>query len=292
MLISINWKISKEKCQLFDLTESSLNRWFWVFETLRTYDLEIFKLEDHIDRLFKSAEIIWLKSSYSRAEIEKNVDEILIKWKEKISNNEKNKNSKKDGYIENWKLKTENWKLKTWNIELSKEARIKITLTQHYLIIFFEKNIFDTNIYKGVWACFYKWERFLPEAKTLNCLISHLANTSAKNKGLFEAILINNNGFVTEWAYSNIFWIRQWVLYTTNEGVLDWITRQTILDNALRYVKDIKFDNKMTQLDLQQVDELFMSQSSKWIVPIVELEWLMIWDWKVGEVTKKLSNIF
>ena len=40
MLISFNWELSSDKEQKFDLTESSLNRWFWVFETMRTYDLE------------------------------------------------------------------------------------------------------------------------------------------------------------------------------------------------------------------------------------------------------------
>ncbi len=270
MIISINWEISNEKCQLFDLTEGSLNRWFWVFETLRTYGLKIFRLEDHIDRLFRSADIIWLKSKYWRDDVWRDLENILKEW-----------------ICQSWNLK-----FKIQNREFDKEARIKITLTENYLIIYFSLNEFDTSIYKWVWACFYEAERFLPEAKSLNCLVSHLANTHAKDRGLFEAILINRDWYVSEWAYSNIFWIKSWVLYTSSKGILDWITRQTILDKALDYVKDVKFENKMTVGGLKKVNELFMSQSSKWIVPIVRLEGLEIWDWDVGSYTWKLSEIF
>lgn len=262
MLISINWNVIKWTKSEFDFTDKSLSYWYWVFETMRTYDLQIFRLDEHLDRLFNSAKIIWLNNKFWRNEV--------IEFIYKISN-EWNKNIKNEKNII--------------------EARIKITITENYCIIYFFPNIFDTSIYNWVKAISFEWERFLPEAKTLNCLVSYIANEKAKKEWCFEAILVNKNWFISEWAYSNIFWVENWILYTTNKWILYWITRMTVLEKTNIINIKVVFDNNKTIQSLQKSDEVFITQSSKWIIPIIELNWNMIWNWQIWQLTQKLLNL-
>ena len=224
---------------------------FGVFETLRTYNGEIFRAEAHINRLFSSAQ----KISFEIAETKKQI----LEWLELVR--------EKSGIS---------------------EQRMKIVAIPEGIWILSIPLVNDSKVFDGVSMKSINAERLFPEAKTLAYLDSYLAHTKAQKEGFYEALLIDHLGEVREGAYSNFFWFEGETLCTRKEGVLAGITREEILKISPFPIKlkNISFE------DLKKCNEAFLTQTSKGIVPVVQIDSIVLNEGNVGERTRKLMRLF
>jgi D-alanine transaminase len=137
----------------------------------------------------------------------------------------------------------------------------------------------------------WRWKRC--DIKSLNLLPNILARQHALEKGCAEAILINDNGFITEGAASTFFAIFDENLHTTplTANVLPSITRKYVFQAA----KNIGLETKEEDISPQKAvkaNELFIAVTTKDIVPIVKFDDQIIADGKPGELTKSIMNAF
>lgn len=258
MKIILNNKFVSENKATVSITSESFMYGFGVFETLRTYcDLDktkimVFKAKEHIDRLFCSAEMIGLKIDYSK-------DEIIGMLNKLISSAD------------------------------CIDQRIKITAFKKGLSLTSTPLSVDNSVYSGVSLKTVECDRYMPKAKTISYLSSYLSHKKATDLGYFEALLVDKNNQITEGAYSNIFWFEGDILCTRKDGVLEGITRQTVLDISpfeVRY-SDITVEELINKTDI------FITQTTTGVVPVTKIDDRKISEeGKIGENTKKIMSCF
>jgi branched-chain amino acid aminotransferase len=224
---------------------------FGVFETLRTYDGQIFRASEHMDRLFGSAE----KISF---EVPEKRDQILV-WLESVR--------AKSGLA---------------------EQRMKVVAILEGIWISSIPLGNDPKVFEGVSMKSVNAERLFPEAKTLAYLDSYLAHQKAQKEGFYEALLVDHLGEVREGAYSNFFWFEGDSLCTRKNGVLPGITRDEVLKIS---PYEIQYKN-ISLKDLKKCDEAFLTQTSKGIVPVIQIDETVLNDGNVGKRTKDLMRLF
>ncbi len=253
MVISINGKIVDEKKACIPVTSNAYLFGYAVFETIRTYNKKVFRLDDHLGRLYISADIIGFKP----------------KW------------TLKKTYAEVVKVLEAS---KRW-----KEVKMRIILTGDDLIIMVEKiQEKPAEMYKkGVKAVSFHGKRNLPHAKKLADVFSYVAKKYAQSCGAYESILVDPKTYVRECAYANIFWVNGGEVYTTNKEVLFGITRETVceLADGCKF-EGIKFKS------LMNADEIFITQTTSGILPVTEINGQKIGNGRPGPITKKLMKKF
>ena len=253
MIISINGKIVDEKEACIPVTSEAYLFGYAVFETIRTYNKKVFRLDDHLARLYVSADVIGFKPKTDFKE----TYEIVVKTLEKASR----------------------WK----------EARIKVILSSEELIVMIEKlKEKPEEMYKkGVKCVSFHGKRNLPHAKKLADVFSFVAKEYAESCGAYESILVDEKTYVRECAYANIFWVNGGELYSTNKEILFGITRETVVELAEKcHFEGIKFKS------LMHADEIFLTQTTSGILPVTEINGQKIGNGKPGPVTKKLMKKF
>lgn len=263
MYISINGKIYREEDAKISVQDHGVLLGDGLFETLRTYNGELFKFEEHYKRLKDSARQIYLPVPVNKETLRKQI-EFLIK-----------KNN-------------------------LKEARVRITITRgighsglsincnNQSVIIIAEKLKESNFNKGVKVISINLERALPSVKSLSYLPSVVAKEEAKKRQAFEAILIDNNGFVREGSFSNVFIVKDNVLLTPKENILKGITRETVIDIAKKnniIVKETEFKKD----DIINADEIFITFSTAGIVPVTVINNTKK---QVGKTTKKLMELY
>lgn len=252
-IILINNKFVSAKNAKISILSDSFARGYGIFETLRTYnDKKLFKAENHIKRLFQSAKKIDLKISYSENQIFQMLKKVIKKSSHKIQ-------------------------------------RLKIIAIGEGIIIISIPFKDDKKLYKfGISCKTVICNRAIPEVKSISYLPSFLSHKLAEKHGCYEAILINKNGEIFEGAYSNIFWFENNNLCTRKTEILEGISRDTVLKIS---PFPIKFKN-INLKNLLKQKEIFLTQSTKGIVPIVKIDNKKISNGQPGEKTKILIEKF
>jgi D-alanine transaminase len=243
-----------------------------IYEVIRVYDGKCYLLKDHVDRLFRSAEAIRLELSFSKEEITDNLLELL------------NRNQmEKDGHI--YLQITRGSAPRTHefpaNVEPNLYAYVK-NMPRHTELL---NHGVETILTRDV-----RWENCY--IKSLNLLPNVLAKQEAKEQGRFEAIL-HRDGLVTEGSSSNIFLIKDGILYThpATNRILHGCVRAAVLGFARKQnikVVEEAFDVK----DIQHADEMFMTSSTSEVMPIVKVDDVTIGDGKPGTVTRSLQQAY
>lgn len=142
----------------------------------------------------------------------------------------------------------------------------------------------------GVSAEISRASRKKPSLKQTAFISESAFDRTRVGDGVFE-ILLTNKGRILEGITSNFFYVLNGVLCTAGRGVLIGVTRQTIL--ALAKESGIEICYKALPLnDLPRVEEVFLTSSSRGVVPIVRIDGQLIEDGKVGERTKKLMQMY
>ena len=248
-----------------------------VFEGIRSYNGRVFKLDEHLERLYDSAKSIMLQIPLSIEEMKENLLETL------------RRNDLHEGYIR--LIVTRG----IGDLGLDPEK-----CPHPSVIIIADKiTLYPQNFYEdGLEIVTASIRRNYPEAvnpriKSLNYLNNILAKIEAKQSGSVEALMLNNDGYVVECTGDNIFWIKNEVIVTPPQhiGILDGVTRNCVIELAKEAGFKIE-ERVFTRHDLYIADECFLTGTAAEVIPVVKLDQRVIGNGKPGIVTQKLIAAF
>ena len=273
MKIFIDGKYCSERDAKVSVFDHGLLYGDGVFEGIRAYNGRVFKLKEHIDRLFYSAKAILLDIPMTHAEmIQATVETIRA-------------NKLRDCYIR--LVVTRGIGTLGLNPRNCKKPSV--------IIIAGKIQLYPEEYYqRGLDIVTVPTTRNLhnsvnPAIKSLNYLNNILAKIEANNAGVEEAIMLNADGFVAECTGDNIFIIKNGALFTPplSAGALYGITRQTVIELAESLGVKVSEPN-LTRYDLFNADECFITGTAAEIVPVVKIDGRVIGTGKPGALTLKL----
>jgi len=248
-----------------------------VFEGIRLYDGNIFRLDAHLERLEYSAKAILLDLPYSRAELaEATCESCRI-------------NGLRDAYIRLVVTRgVGDLGLAPWNCSKPSvfiiASRISLYPAEHYE--------------NGLAIVTVPTRRINPAAlpptiKSLNYLNNILGKIEARQFGALEAIMLNDQGYVAECTADNIFIVHKGEVITpaSSQGALNGITRGTILDIAQEVDVPIREAN-MTRYDVWCADECFLTGTGAEVIPVTKLDGRQIGSGKPGPITQRILESF
>ncbi len=244
-----------------------------IFEGIRAYHGRIFRLKEHIDRLYRSAKAILLTVPMSPADLAKAVVETC------------RENGVRDGYIR--LVVTRGVGTLGLNPNRCHNPSVIIIAgkIQLYPQEFYEKGmeIITVPTVRNLHSALN------PAIKSLNYLNNILAKIEANSAGCEEAILLNAEGFVAECTGDNLFIVQEGELQTPplSAGALYGITRRVVLDLAAQAGVKTREMN-LTRYDLFNADECFLTGTGAEVVPVVKIDGREIGSGKPGPLTQKL----
>lgn len=248
-----------------------------VFEGIRAYDGHVFKLKEHIERLYLSARVIMLNIPLSKQEM---IDAVLETLR---------KNGLRDSYIRLVVTRG------IGDLGLDPRKCQKPTV----IVITDVIRLHDSDRKEKGMRAMFVWVKRDPvdatshEVKSLNYMNSIMAKIEANLAGCDEAICLDRSGHVSEGVAENIFILKNGKIITppTSTGALTGITRDVVLRMApkLGYTT-VEMD--ITPTDVFTADEAFFTGTAAEIVPIVEVNSRVIGDGNPGPVTKRLMQEF
>ncbi len=249
MLASFNGKISDPKEISIPLLSDTVMRAYGVFQTMRTYNHKIFRLDQHLSRLKKNAQVLSIEIKYQDSEIAKMLYQLINKLG-------------------------------------AANQRVKIVAIKEGILITSAALSFDHKIYtEGANCQSIQCSRGMPEIKSISYLSSFHSHQTAEKNGFYDAILVDKESAVYECAYANLFWFEGKTLCTRKGEVLAGVTRQTVLE-----ITPFPVEYKTIKLsELKKKKEIFLTQSTKGIVPINRIDETTI---PLGPKTQNLINLF
>jgi len=248
-----------------------------VFEGIRMYNGGVFKLKEHIQRLYQSAKAILLDIRLTEAEMMKAVLETV------------SVNEKVNGYIRLVVTRGEG----LLGIDPASCEKSSV------IIIVGDIQMYpDEHNRKGVQVITSSSRRMPsdcldPRIKSLNYLNNIMAKIEAKQAGCLEAVMLNSSGFVAECTGDNIFIVKNGELLTPApfQGALDGITMQTVLELAESAGIRTRLST-LTRYDLYNSNECFMTGTGAEIIPVIRIDGRTIGDGSPGRITQKLTEAF
>ena len=274
--ISINGKI-------IPVTEGSIStedRGFLygdgIFETLRTYNGEPFKLAEHLERMHCSAEKLKIFPAYTNTEISESITKLL------------EKNSVRDAYI----------RITLSRGEDGSGLQMSVGLRSTILIQVKPFTPYDEQLYKeGMSLCVSKQRRSTTSPicrhKTTNLLTSILLKEEAGSKSAHDSIVLNTDGYVAECIVSNIFMVADGSVITPSldTNILPGITRSTVLDICQN--SGIPARKECFKIEtLIKAKEVFITNSLMEIMPVSKIEDNKIGKAVPGKITQQLMSAY
>ncbi len=248
-----------------------------IFEGIRVYNNCVYRLEEHLERLFYSAKAILLKIPMTMEELSEAVCESCRQ--NQISN----------GYIR--LIITRG----VGNLGLSPDSCTKpgVIIIADTISLYPEEHY--TN---GLSIVTVPTRRIGPASldpgvKSLNYLNNIMAKMEAAQYGALEAIMLNDSGYVAECTGDNLFIVHKGKLYTPDaaNGALRGITRQAVMELAKSLELEMSEKN-LTRYDIWNADECFLTGTAAEVIPVVKLDSREIGSGKPGPITKRLHEAF
>lgn len=246
-----------------------------IFEGIRVYNGIIFKLKEHIDRLYHSAHTLLLTVPLTKEEI---MDRVI-------------RTVRINGFI---------------------NAYIRLIITRGVgdlgldprkcpkptIIIIVDQIKLHEGVEKGIRAMI-SWVRrdsvdaTTHEVKSLNYLNSILAKIEANEANVEEAICLDRNGFVSEGVAENIFIVKEGKILTppSSSGALPGITQREIIKLAQKLGYEVQ-ERNITPNELFNAQEVFFTGTAAEIIPVVEINGRSISEEKPGSITQRLIEEF
>ena len=250
-----------------------------VFEGMRSYNGKVFRLREHMIRLWDSAKALMIEIPLTIEEMEAAVNETL-----KV-----NGLSQSDGYIR--LIVTRGIGTLGLDTHFCNNPQV-IIIADHLALYpkeFYEKGL---DIVTASTARINP-SMLSPKIKSLNYLNNILAKIEGHQAGCVEVLMLNTRGEVAECSGDNIFIVKNGILHTPPEeaGILVGITRQTVIDIAGEMGIVVK-ENPMTQYDVYVADECFLTGSAAELIPVVKVDGRPIGTGKPGPMTQQLLARF
>lgn len=243
-----------------------------VYEVIRIYNGTYYLINEHIDRLFRSAEAVKIKLPFAKEELYKLLDDLLIK------------NS------------------------ISTDAKLYLQVSRgsaprdHIFPVNVEANVYgyiqdlprnEAGLQNGVKAITerdIRWEYCF--IKSLNLLPNVMAKQTAKEQGAYDAIL-HKDGLVTECSAANVYLIKDGIVYThpTTKKILHGCVRMRVE----KFVQDtsIPFNEDGFSVEaIELADEMFLTSSTSEVLPIITVNDTQIGNGEPGPITRKLQHAY
>ena len=248
-----------------------------VFEGIRFYNGRVFKLAEHVDRLWDSARVLCLEIPQSKAELTAALLETI------------RENGLRDGYVR--LVVTRGVGDLGLNPRLCKRASV--------IIIAARITLYSDELYKNgldIITCATRrisQAAVPPAVKSLNYLNNILAKIEALQANAAEALMLNDQGYIAECTADNVFIIKAGQLFTppVTAGSLRGITRGTVLDLATEIGVPVA-EPELTRYDIFTADECFLTGTAAEVVPVVRVDSRVIGDGRPGPITLRLLERF
>ena len=277
MKVYIDGKFYDEKNAKVSVFDHGLLYGDGVFEGIRAYNGRVFKLKEHIDRLFCSAKALLLDIPLSHAQVMKAVVETC------------RRNKLRDGYIR--LVVTRGVGTLGLNPNRCKRPSIIVIADKIQL---YPKEMYE----RGMAIVTVPTTRNLnnavnPAIKSLNYLNNILAKIEANIAGVEEAIMLNAEGFVAECTGDNIFIVKDGQMFTPplSAGALYGITRGVVMNLAREAGISVSEPN-LTRYDLFIADECFLTGTGAELIPVTKIDGRVIGNGKPGPITRSLVESY
>jgi len=247
-----------------------------VFEGIRSYGGLVFKLDEHLNRLYETAHTLMIQVSLTKKELRQAIIDTL------------KANHLRDAYIRVIVTRGEG--------DLGLDPR-KCKGKTNIVIITDKITLYPDELYKkGMAIITVPTPRNFPDAlnpqlKSLNYLNNILAKIEANNSGFNEAIMLDGNGYVAECTGDNIFIIKKGILSTPSQGCLKGITRATVLTLAAQ-IKMKTEERLITRHEVYVAQECFLTGTAAEIIPVVKVDGRTIGNGQPGKQTLQLMKFF
>jgi len=277
MKIFLSGKLVDEKDAVVSVFDHGLLYGDGVFEGIRAYNGRVFLLEEHIDRLYDSAQAIALDIPMSKAEMSQAVVETC------------KANEIKDGYIR--LVVTRGKGTLGLNPYLCDKAEVIIIAAKIQL---YPQELYDNGLkIVTVGTIRNHPEAINPRIKSLNYLNNVMAKIEAINAGCMECLMLNHKGEVAEASGDNVFAIKDGVLTTPPStcGALEGLTRNKVILIAREAGYEVR-EATMARYDLYVADEVFLTGTAAEIISVVDIDKRIIGDGKPGRITGELAKLY
>jgi len=248
-----------------------------VFEGLRSYRGKVFRLDEHIRRLYESAKAIWLEIPMSPEEMREAVNESV------------RTNNIDDGYIRLVVTRGAG----TLGLDPNRCSNPQVIIIADAIALY-PKELYE----KGLDIVTVSVQRNHPAAlspriKSLNYLNNILAKIEGIQAGCIEALMLNHKGEVAECTGDNIFVVRHGILQTPplEAGILEGVTRDAVIEVALEAGIEVR-ELPLTKHDVYVADECFLTGTAAEIIPVVRVDSRVIGSGKPGPMTRDLEKRF
>lgn len=261
----LNGKFVSEKDAKVSINDLGFLRGFGVFDLAAIYDGKVFLEDEHLKRLQNSARLLGLKLPKSISNIQE-VSKKLI-----------NKNKVKNALIR-WVL--------TGGVSSSHFVE-----KETFAILIEDEAIYPKRYFEqGVKVITINTKREIPAAKTLNYQVAYSHYPAMEKAGAFEMIYTPNN-MVLEATTSNLFIVKNSKVYTPKKDMLLGVTRHKVIELCGKNTINI-YEHDIKKSDLMNADEVFITATTKKVMPVTKMDNKKVGDGNVGPMTNQLIKLF
>jgi branched-chain amino acid aminotransferase len=248
-----------------------------VFEGIRSYGGRVFKLAEHIDRLWDSARVLCLEIPISKAELARAVEDLL------------KRNGIQDGYVRVVVTRG----CGTLGLDPNRCSDPQVIVIADHIGIY-PQEVYEQGLEIITVSTIRNHPAALnPRIKSLNYLNNILAKIEGQQAGCVEALMLNHKGEVAECTGDNLFLVRGGRISTPplDAGILEGITRDTVIQLARDAGIEV-VETAMTRHDVFIADECFLTGTAAEVVPVVKVDSRPIGAGTPGPVTRDLMARF
>ena len=248
-----------------------------VFEGLRSYGGKVFRLQQHVERLYNSAKAIWLTIPLSPNEMGDAINDTV------------RANDIDDGYIRAVVTRGAG----SLGLDPNKCANPQVIIIADAIALYppelYEQGleIVSVSVMRTHPAALN------PRIKSLNYLNNILAKIEGLQAGCIEALMLNHKGEIAECTGDNIFLVRKGTLYTPpiDAGILEGVTRDAVIELAQQAGIEVR-EVPLTKHDVYIADEVFLTGTAAEVIPVVKVDSRTIGSGKPGPMTLDLMQRF
>ncbi len=248
-----------------------------VFEGMRAYGGRVFRLAEHLDRLWHSARAIALEIPVTKEALARTVDETVAA------------NGQPDGYVRLVVTRGAG----TLGLDPNRTAHPQVIVIVDTIALY-PREHYERGL-RIVTAATQRTHpaALSPRIKSLNYLNNIMAKLEGLQAGCVEALMLNHKGEVAECTADNVFAVRRGAVVTPppDAGILEGITRGAVMELAAAAGIDCR-ETTLTRHDLYTADEVFITGTAAEVVPVVEIDGRKIGAGVPGPVTKRLAADF
>jgi branched-chain amino acid aminotransferase len=249
-----------------------------IHEGVRAYSGSIFKLEDHIDRLYRSAENIGMQVPLTKDELKKVCKEFI------------ERNQLKEAHF---RIIVSPGACYGWPDEIMQEAK-------NVSVLVFGlpwQSVYGKGREEGIRVVTSPLRKIPPgcldpRIKSTDYLSNYLSHQCAVRAGADDVVILDVRGFVAEMPGANLFIVKEQAIYTPKKHlVLEGITRATVIELAKKQGYSA-LEEDLTLYDVYTANEAFVCGTAAEITPVVEVDGRKIGGGKPGPITRKLQQLY